>query len=359
VEPTPFGRDPGGAGWGDIAGLVERIKNRGPIPGPIDWYRIGDGCLGIRSDDLQFRDRFRTLFGGCSVAAPPDSDAPRVTCTIRSLDDPPFALAAFDDPEPLDQVAFATALFPALEPRLVREVADGWQLLATRHTEIAVGATELLARRSESWQLFVSNVAVNRLLRLQPNVAFFHAASVAVRGTGFLIAGPRGAGKTTLSMALAARGHGFLGDEMAGVRLESRELLPVRRAVSIRSGPRAREVGEVLRDWPAPSEVFPDGSPRLRADMGRLFPEAEGQPVELGAVIFLRGFGETPRLERFTPRAPDVQYLTPLGSTMWGMSPARRLLEFLRLLSSVPCYFLNHGQPDPTVDLLERLAEDR
>jgi serine kinase of HPr protein (carbohydrate metabolism regulator) len=57
-----------------------------------------------------------------------------------------------------------------------------------------------------------------------------------MRGQGLLLVGPKGSGKTTISLALAARGHDFLGDEMAGVRIGSLELVPVRRSLAVRDG---------------------------------------------------------------------------------------------------------------------------
>ena len=61
-----------------------------------------------------------------------------------------------------------------------------------------------------------------------------------------MLVGPKGAGKSTLALALAARGHALLGDEHACYLPATGELLPFRRPVGIKPGPRAAAVESAL-----------------------------------------------------------------------------------------------------------------
>jgi hypothetical protein len=187
---------------------------------------------------------------------------------------------------------------------------------------------------------------------------FFHAASVAVGDAGALFVGAKGSGKTTLSMALAARGAVFLGDEIAGVRPQTWELLPVRRAVSVRPGPKSLQVEELLRRRDYPLEKLPDGSVRLRAEAGQLFPVAGERAYPLRLIFFLRQFEDRPCAEQFQPGSVDMRLLTPLPCSLWGGPPSRRIMQVAGLLSKIKCHYLYPGQADETAALVERIARN-
>jgi hypothetical protein len=74
------------------------------------------------------------------------------------------------------------------------------------------------------------------LLRRIGSHAMLHAAALTSPdiGDAFLLAGSSGHGKTSLSLELARRGCGFLGDDLAPLDLERREIHPYPRAVGIR-----------------------------------------------------------------------------------------------------------------------------
>lgn len=217
----------------------------------------------------------------------------------------------------------------------------------------------MLVDPRETWQPLVANCAVNWVMQMQPELLFFHAATVAIAGEGVLIAGEKAAGKSTLSMALAARGHDFFGDEVAAVRTETFELAAFRRAVSVREGPQAPPVEERLSDKCCFTETFPDGTLRSRAQASDLFPAVGARPQPLRWVFFLRGFEERPRAEPFRPRFEDLRLLMPLACTFWGTSSAARITQVARLLSSVSCYFLYPGLPEDTARLVERIVRSK
>ena len=281
-------------------------------------------------------------------------------CRVRHHPEQALAAAAFDDPEPLDAFEFCRRLFPDRGYVEGPEGPDGWRTLTLRQTPdrplIALNGTETLVDRAQTWQPFVANYAVNRVLRLQKDMLFFHAASAAVDGRGIMIVGPKGSGKTTTSMTLASRGHAFLGDEMAVVQQETKAMFPFRRAVSLRTGPRARRVDEQISSRHYPVERFPDGGERILANIGELFPQAGVSPAALSCVLFLRGFADRPKLEPFSFGLGDFRMLSPLACSMWDRSAGAVMMALGRLLRGTSCYHLDPGSPEETADLIEHVV---
>jgi hypothetical protein len=271
-------------------------------------------------------------------------------------------VVTFSAPAEVDIIEFAMALFgdrgyvemhhDPSDWRSLR-LADSIQPLLT-----AKGAKVLVDAR-EPWQPLIASCAVNWAMWMQREVLFFHAAAVGVDGVGVLIAGGKGGGKSTLSTALAARGHAFLGDEIAAVRSRTLTLEPFLRAISIRPGPRAPQVEQLLDGKSYPTEQFPDGTTRTRAQAAELFPESEAHALPLGRIFFLCGFEDRPWVETFVPRAADLRLLTPLPCTFWRGSPALPMMQVAKLLSSVSCYRLHPGSPEETATLVERIARMR
>jgi hypothetical protein len=267
----------------------------------------------------------------------------RVTCTVRVKPGETTGMVTLEDGEPLDMAEFIFHVFPDRGYREIRSDVPGWRVVALGSGDgggsVAVSGSQLLFRAGDPWRALAGSVAVSRLIRLQRRLIFFHAASIGVSGSGVMLIGPKGAGKTTLSLALAARGHSFLGDEIAGVR-------------------RADAVSDALERMTAPLEIYPDGSERLRAQAAELFPSPPPTSLPLGAVVFLCGFGPEARLERFEPGREHLQELTPIGATLWAMSPARRAFDMLSLLSRARCYRMVMGGPEDSAACIERVMEE-
>jgi hypothetical protein len=327
----------------------------------VDWYRLGDGYLSLQSEHAPFRDRFERLFCGCRELPTEERDWPAVRCTVATPDAGDISYVRFADPAPLDVVKFAVALFGDRGCREVSGSPPGQRSFGftTRGSEVLLTerGDALVANNHQSWEWLVGNIAVHRLVRLQSGVVVLHGASVSIGGAGLLLVGPKGSGKTTVSLALAARGHGFLGDEMAALRLRSFELVPVRRTTSIRSGVRSSRIDAALRMAEIPPERFPDGASRVRARIEQLFPASTAGPVPLSAIVLLRGLGTTARLEPFMAGREHLKFLTPLPSTLWTLSPAERAMRLLGILPRARCYWLDVGEPEATADLLEHTVD--
>lgn len=122
----------------------------------------------------------------------------------------------------------------------------------------------------------------------------FHAAAVEVHGSAIVLPGPSGAGKSTLAAALALRGAGLLGDELAAFDPHRDTVTGCPSAVAVERGswgllPQLRE-----RIDPAVADLVEDVwllAPDRIARSSRTWP--------LGAVVFpARVAGAPARLQR-------------------------------------------------------------
>jgi hypothetical protein len=348
--------------WDRAPELLERALQVSADRRDVSRYGFGYGRLELDSDDEPLNLRFRQIYPEGIIDREGGRHGPlRVGCTVRSLDQPNVAGIAFEDPEDLDAIEFCRVLFPYRNYVPGPPAAPGWQTITLSDRPhdplVAMNGNFAIVDRRQVWQPFIANLAVNRVLRLQRNVLFFHAASVQIGENGVMVVGSKGSGKTTTSLTLASRGHGFLGDEIAAVRADTREMLPFRRAASIRAGVRASRVTQRLTDGDYPAETFPDGSARVLANVADLFPDAIASPARLTSVFFLRRFAARPSVEQFAFGLEHFQMLTPLGCCMWGVPMGLRMLQMSRVLSEVRCYHLDPGSPDETAELLERVAK--
>jgi hypothetical protein len=346
--------------WENPSGLLGHFYDSDCESRSCDWYRIVDAFVGIDSDDLPLRMRFKQLYGECLSSSPPEPENPRwIHCRVQVRHGVPAHVVTFTANEEVDIVEFILALFG---DRGYVEIPHGltdWRSLGVAGKAqplLTAKGAQVLVDAQEPWQPLIASCAINWAMRMQREMLFFHAAAVGIGGTGVLITGDKGAGKSTLSMALAASGHTFLGDEIAAVRLRTLTLESFRRAISIRPGPRAPKVGQLLEGKSYPTDRFPDGTTRTRVQAAELFPEAGALSLPLRWIFFLRGLEGYPRTEAFIPRAADLRLLTPLPCTFWGASPALPMMQVAKLLSTVSCCHLHPGAPEETARLVERIV---
>jgi hypothetical protein len=185
---------------------------------------------------------------------------------------------------------------------------------------------------------------------LRETHAIVHAASMSWAGEGIIFPGRAGAGKTTLSVALAQRGFGFLSDEIACYDLRKRRLEPHPRSVRLRA-----EAAALLGLDLAASPGIDDAKTGKRiADIV----DIAGPGVSLGSscalrhVFLLDGMGEASRLEPLASHAALREILACcFNPTADGAATFARIAP---LVSEARCHRLTVGPLDATLDLISK-----
>jgi len=200
------------------------------------------------------------------------------------------------------------------------------------------------------WRVAVTALLSRGFLHFIDDLVLFHAAAAGIRGNGALFVAARESGKSTIALALASRGHEFLSDEYGCYDTATHELLPYRRPVGIREGPRAAAISLALARGAYRGIPHEDA---IRVDLGSLIPLAPPRRVPLRMVVFLEGFADRPRLRLATEDENRVEMLRTLYSSLITSTHARRTLDILRMLSRTRVMHLEMGDPDQTAALLE------
>ena len=79
-------------------------------------------------------------------------------------------------------------------------------------------------------------------------------------------------------------------------------------------------------------------------------PLSLASPIEPSMYRFL--------LEWFLFGLENFCLLTPLACCMWGVNIGRRMLQLTRVVSQIPCYHLDVGEPEDTAILVESLLQE-
>jgi hypothetical protein len=337
--------------------LLQRIytEPQGSSDAP-DWYRVADGYLALNCDHAPVTERWREIYHDCRCSGPA-AGSPAIQCIIRTQSSPSIVrLDVRDTSSPIDPIAFTLRTDP--EQRYLESPAQGdWRFLArSAEPDVPVAAFRedtVLMDLQAPWEAFLAHYCFHRALRLQRDVMVFHAASLSMGGKGLMLVGPKGAGKTTISMTLAAMGGHFFGDEFAGIRRSTFELLPFRRALSIREGPATPKVRTAVESGKYEPQVYADGTIRYRIPPSQVLGDPTPTPAPLGAIYFLRDFAESARVTAFKPGLEHLRWLTPLGSSVAENVPSQTISNFLALLRHARCYFIEPGgTPESTAEAI-------
>jgi len=186
-----------------------------------------------------------------------------------------------------------------------------------------------------------------RTIANHPDLIALHGATVLTGGgAAAFISGPSGAGKTTLSLALAARGYRLGGDDVALLDPRSGTIRPVPRCFHLDARSR-----RLLRNLPLP---MPEEALRYAfmtpADLG--VTETGAFPVRL--IVFLgRGPGRRPQLTALSQAEMIVRLLS---ESPRGAHSANEIMAALRpLVSAAACCQLLGGRLSDTVDAMVTL----
>jgi hypothetical protein len=323
--------------------------------------RMADRLITVDCDDQAFAELFFMMFGGSSgVPGSPSARNPAILSDVHldisSTGHPQFGWFRLSGRNelPLDGVEFRYAIEAEHGFfKLLPTEDDGWTSVAFRDSDVPMFAfrdRDCIFSLGPKWRLSIVWFLHWRLLRIRPDVIFFHASALGIFGEGTIFVGPSGGGKSTTSMALAARGHNFLSDEVGAYVPATGELLPFRRPVGIKPGPRATAVQRGL-PHSASEQIEREGF--YRVDVDAIFANEPAKPVPLRRIVFLRGFAEHPTLERIKPGREEIVELQPLMSSFLNASHSRRIFELTRLLGTAKVYQLHPGNPDETAIYLE------
>ena len=356
---------------------ISNVANRATPPTVRMRLRLGEGVLDGSFGAGTIVDFLRASFGECEEAAGANDAPANLVCTVFESAASPCAVVELEAGTRFDEAGLAMDLlrheYLGADEKFV-EVATqsrGWRMIASSFEParpvIAIAAGRVVVDLERQPWNFVPRFLVSAVMSLQPATIFVHAAAVAIAKKGVLLAGPSGAGKTTLSLGLAARGHDFYGENVVGLRSTTGDLLPFRRVALLRPGACSRAIsGLMAREGVELAHIAatPGALPKLPFHTTRHFPPAGGAAVPLECAFFLRSFASRPAAVPFTPAMDAFDHvLRPLSfdilvAASWGPQSGW-LMKYLRIcamLAQARCYHLDCGDPDATADLVERTA---
>jgi hypothetical protein len=346
------------------AKVAERAECRPRSPSTA-WFRIADGFLEVVSDDRSLLDDLDMIYGDLGVSGPPPGGAD-VRCIATRARDLPLLSLTFQGPRLPDLIAAASSPYRFRRRPDYVEVPGplpGWRALVNREAPdrlymLAEGARALV-NLDEAPPESVADWIVCVAQSVQAGVLFLHAGTVGVGGSGALILAPTGGGKSTTALAVAARGHAFLGDDVGAVRLATREVLPFPRSAGLREGPLARSLAPRVRECRHVWATNRFGIERTLVRVSDLFPWSVSGPLPLRFAFVLDTLAERAAIADFRPGLDQrvrLQSVVTDTSAAWALSPGRDLLLFLsvvNLLSGLRCHLVRRGTPEETAGLIE------
>jgi HprK-related kinase A len=187
----------------------------------------------------------------------------------------------------------------------------------------------------------------NRLL-------IIHAAVVEKDGRAAILPAPAGSGKSTLCAALVSKGWRLLSDELALVRLDTGELVPLPRPISLKNA----SIG-IMRRY-APGAVFsPEVDDTVKGTIAHMkapsgsIARAE-EPARAAWIIFPQyRAGAAPTLE---PVAPARAFMDLAGNSFnYSLLAAEGFEAMARLIAGTGSYRFTYSALDDAIDLFSRL----
>ncbi len=326
------------------------------------FYRIGDAVLELRTDHRPLLDSLAMQYGECGVTGA-EPGAPRLVCNATQVPGSSLLLLTFEGQPVPNLVDVARGMFWPIRARQcyveVLNPVPGWRMLVNAEHGgrmlLTCSRDTALVALDEAPPDFVLDSLFVLMQSVQPGVLFVHGASIGVYGSGALFVGRTRHGKSSTALSLASRGHAFLGDDVAAVRVAQRHLIPLRTSAALRPGPLADAIHDQVQACGYTLHAEPDGNIRKLVRVGDLFPSAAAGAVPLRFAFFLDGFADRPTLRPFKPAMADVDRLHAM-MVSWLPTPGQQLMRFLEildLLADLQCFLLEVGPPEDTAVLIE------
>jgi hypothetical protein len=164
------------------------------------------------------------------------------------------------------------------------------------------------------------------------DLIWLHAAAASMEGAAILLAGPAGAGKSTLVVQLVDRGWDLLADDVVALRPTGGEALPLPFSPEVRAIPRGPE-----EDWP----VFL-AQPKARFTIAP--DRVASRPALVAAIVFPEYACDVAR-PIITPLTvvSAVQALAP--QALGARQGREKIGELFDLARRIPCYRLRYADP--------------
>jgi hypothetical protein len=183
---------------------------------------------------------------------------------------------------------------------------------------------------------------------------FVHAGAVSLRENAIVFPAASGLGKTTLVLKLVDSGCKFLSDEVGCLDIEQDMVEPFPRKVNLR-----RESRELLHSAIGGKEdVLVQGEGSEEAfDIEEIFPASLSARHPLRFIVFLRGFGDEPRLEFVSGSHAIFEFL---NSSIGPINdPGLYLYKLAPTINSARCFNLVMGELEETANLVMQLLDKR
>ena len=201
---------------------------------------------------------------------------------------------------------------------------------------------------------FIQGALLRTISRMARNYQFIHAGAVSRGNRGIIFPGLTGMGKTTLVLKLVSHGFGFLSDEVACINPDLDILEPFPRRVNIRQGSRSL-LGLTMKP---DTKVTSFGTEwEWTLDIEDIVPCSLSDQCKPRYILFLKGFGEEPRLEPVSGSDALFELFKFSFSPM--EDPAFLLFKFAPLFNEIRCFNLIMGDLDKTAELFMELFDER
>lgn len=201
--------------------------------------------------------------------------------------------------------------------------------------------------------LLAAEMGMNLQMALgQKRYLLLHAASVEKDGRALILTGESGAGKSTLAALLGERGWRLMGDEFALLDLDSGDLHPFPRAVSLKNGAiRVMETEVVPTRFGPRLEGTPKGAIRhMRPDAAAI--ARMGEAARPALILFPR-FGSSADV-RPVGEAEIFMRLTQ-ASTNYVALGAAGFDALTRFVAGVPAAAVDYPDTATAIDLVDDL----
>jgi hypothetical protein len=186
-------------------------------------------------------------------------------------------------------------------------------------------------------------------------VPVLHAAAVVVDGEAILMAGAAGAGKSTLTAALVARGMPLLAEDLAVLTFGENAIAVQAGYPRLRLYPDATLVaGKVAPDLPRVFSGFVSDDKRW-LDAEALPGGFRATPASLGGIYLLaprRPDGRTVTIEPLPPHRAGLELLPHLYGARWLQIPKAKALEWCARIAGQTAVRWVHAPPG-----LDRISE--